>query len=161
MSAVFTVLITGSRFWDNREVIWNLLTSVEERLAVKADGQFRLIHGACPRGADKIAAMCAAVLGWEVEPCPALWDYCTDDCPKTAGHRRIKRANDIDHPGVRPDYCPNAGPRRNLYMVRTVPKPDVCFALFASHKKSYGTENCAKLAQQHGIRVIRIRSETS
>lgn len=155
---MFTVVVTASRFWQDNAALSNLLVSIQDNLKEsKAHKDFRLIHGDCPRGGDRMAGRIAMVLGWEVIAVPAEWDHCGVMCPPPMGHRKIKRIDDVDHPGELPDYCPAAGPRRNQKMINM--KPDLVVALFATHKRSLGTMNCVKLAEREGIRVIRLRSE--
>jgi hypothetical protein len=86
--------------------------------------------------------------GIQREPHPADWDSCAWDCP-TEPHRRLKRPGDTAHPGMLPDYCPSAGPRRNALMVGL--GAELCIA--APVGRSLGTRNCMRLAKAAGIRV--------
>ena len=79
MTAPFRVLVTGSRDWDDGETImFDLagLSMLHRGLVV--------VHGACPKGADAIAASCARKLGLAQEPHPADWGR----HGKSAGFRR-------------------------------------------------------------------------
>jgi hypothetical protein len=46
----FRILVTGSRTWDDKEFIWNVLD-----LALAELRDVTVVHGACPKGADAIA----------------------------------------------------------------------------------------------------------
>jgi hypothetical protein len=67
----FRLLVTGSRTWHDVRVI-------EQALAVILDRHPQgvlLVHGACSRGADAIAAAYAArTPGYRTEAHPADWD---------------------------------------------------------------------------------------
>lgn len=136
------ILLTGSRTWtDHRRV--------EEALdAVLALGPMVLVHGACPSGADALAAEWAHRNGVPTEPHPADWDRCAQECPAHP-HRIRKRPGDVDHPGVVDTYCPGAGPRRNKAMVDL--GATVCLAFLAPGSR--GTRNCLKLARKAGIKT--------
>jgi hypothetical protein len=55
-SQPFRLLVTGGRTWDDTRTIEQSLAVILER---HAEGVL-LVHGACPRGADAIAAAYAA-----------------------------------------------------------------------------------------------------
>jgi hypothetical protein len=67
MSQPFRLLVTGSRTWHD-------ISAIERALAVILDGHpegVLLVHGACPCGADAIAAAYAArTPGYQVEAHP-------------------------------------------------------------------------------------------
>lgn len=148
------VLITGSRRWPVKyasaihiqlTAAWVIATNAGETLTVG--------HGACPTGADAIADRWARSRGIATDPNPADWDLCAPDCPP--GHRKMKRPRDIHHPGKLPDYCPDAGPRRNR---ATVAKgADRCAAFLLPN--SFGTWNCIRLAEAAGTPTRRIRPD--
>jgi hypothetical protein len=77
----FRLLVTGSRTWHD-------VQTVEQALAVILDRHpegVLLVHGACPRGADAIAAAYAArTPGYRTEAHPADWDR----HGRAAGYRR-------------------------------------------------------------------------
>lgn len=62
------VLITGSRNWEDADLIRKVFNQVDEKQEVT------LISGACPDGADSIAEQVADELGWAIERHPADWD---------------------------------------------------------------------------------------
>lgn len=74
----FRILITGSRDWEDEEVIMGALDEYAGAEDVV------LVHGACPTGADAIAAKYAERLGFTVEPHPAQWNR----FKKQAGYMR-------------------------------------------------------------------------
>ena len=71
--ADYRILITGSREWDNAELL-----SFELGLAIGGSGrpldQVVLVHGACPTGADAMADRIARDYGYRTERHPADWD---------------------------------------------------------------------------------------
>jgi YspA, cpYpsA-related SLOG family len=81
MGPPFRLLVTGSRTWDD-------VRTIEQALAVILDRHpegVLLVHGACARGADAIAAACAArTPGYQIEAHPADWHR----YGRAAGHRR-------------------------------------------------------------------------
>jgi hypothetical protein len=77
----FRLLVTGSRTWDDARTIEQALAVI---LARHPEGVL-LVHGACPRGADAIAAAYAArTPGYRTEEHPADWRR----YGRAAGHRR-------------------------------------------------------------------------
>lgn len=145
-----TVLVfTGSREHPNPYVATTALTRF---VLNDAPGVVIVRHGACP-GAQSIDQAikewiddCGEALGVIADPMPADWDHCGSGCPAptTPGHRRRKKTGDTAHPGILSDYCPNAGPRRNLAMLTKKQRPSLVIA--APYGQSYGTRNCINLA---------------
>ena len=81
MRSPFRLLVTGSRTWDDPRTIEQALAVI---LARHPAGVL-LVHGACPRGADAIAAAYAArTPGYQIEAHPAGWRR----YGRAAGHRR-------------------------------------------------------------------------
>ena len=81
MGQPFRLLVTGSRTWHDIAAIERALAVI---LARHPEGVL-LVHGACPRGADAIAAAYAArTPGYQVEAHPADWHR----YGRAAGHRR-------------------------------------------------------------------------
>jgi hypothetical protein len=81
MGQPFRLLVTGSRTWHD-------IAAIERALAVILDRHpegVLLVHGACPRGADAIAAAYAArTPGYQIEAHPADWHR----YGRAAGYRR-------------------------------------------------------------------------
>ena len=66
------VLVTGSRDWTDKEKIRAALLV---QWSNDTHSPFTLVHGACPTGADALAADVGRVMRrWTVEPHPADWD---------------------------------------------------------------------------------------
>lgn len=63
----FAILISGSRFWSDEELIYKTLSTQSRRYQ-----NVTLIHGDCV-GADKLAAKCGLKLGFSVKSFPAQW----------------------------------------------------------------------------------------
>jgi hypothetical protein len=81
MRQPFRLLVTGSRTWHDVRVIEQALAVILDR---HPEGVL-LVHGACPRGADAIAAGYAArTPGYRAEAHPADWDR----YGRAAGYRR-------------------------------------------------------------------------
>jgi len=77
----FRLLVTGSRTWHDIAAIERALEGILDR---HHEGVL-LVHGACPRGADAIAAAYAArTPGYRTEEHPADWHR----YGQTAGYRR-------------------------------------------------------------------------
>jgi hypothetical protein len=81
MGRPFRLLVTGSRTWHD-------ITAIERALAVILDRHpdgVLLVYGACPSGADAIAATYAArTLDYQIEAHRADWHR----YGRAAGHRR-------------------------------------------------------------------------
>lgn len=72
MRQTFRLLVTGSRTWDDTRTVEHALAVI---LARHPEGVL-LVHGACTRGADAIAAAYAArTPGYQVEAHPADWHW--------------------------------------------------------------------------------------
>jgi hypothetical protein len=81
MGQPFRLLVTGSRTWHDLPAIERALAAI---LARHPEGVL-LVHGACPRGADAIAAAYAArTPGYQAEAHPADWRR----YGRAAGYRR-------------------------------------------------------------------------
>lgn len=131
------ILVTGSRDWTDEQAIADAMFAEAFPLN---DGQttFVLIEGACPIGADSIAHRIATAWGnpWQTERHPADW--------KRHGGCKCR-------PDVR-KHCGYAGFRRNAEMVAL--GADVCLAFIKDGSK--GATHCANLAEQAGIRTVRV-----
>lgn len=144
-SGPFRVLVSGSRDWTDVD---HVALRLDDVLANHPEGLL-VVHGACPDGLDAIAdAWAVATPNVGVERHPADWDSCAWECPMSA-HRFQKRAGDRLHPGILPDYCPKAGPRRNALMVGLGAELMLGWPL----GRSPGTRGCMGLARRAGIRV--------
>ena len=52
----YNILITGSRNWTDKEVVFDKITqTIEELNALHPDAKPKIIHGGCKTGADSIA----------------------------------------------------------------------------------------------------------
>lgn len=66
------ILVTGSRRWTDRDAVRDAI--LEAWTSLGEDRDTVLVHGACPRGADKIAdEFWDGYLGYPVERHPAEW----------------------------------------------------------------------------------------
>lgn len=121
------ILVTGSRDWTDREAIEEGITGYWWDAGCSRD--VTVIHGHCPRGADRIAdEVCtgATVLGEPVivERHPAEWDT----HGKAAGFIRNQQMVDLG--------------------------ADVCLAFIKGGSK--GATDCANRAESAGIPTVRI-----
>jgi hypothetical protein len=72
VSGPYRILVTGSRDWDDGELIaWQLGLAAGD--GSRAGRRVIVVHGACPTGADPVADRLARDHGFEVEPHPADW----------------------------------------------------------------------------------------
>jgi hypothetical protein len=155
---ITVILLAGARHLTEPGIVAGTIADIALNIA---DGPFTVRHGACPgnNSADQAASNwikdCGTWLGVSEDPMPADWDNCGPDCPTAPTHRRMKKPGDVAHPGLLPDYCPNAGPRRNADMVAKLPKPDWMVAFPEPGQPNYGTRNCLRLAEQAGIPIRR------
>lgn len=151
-----SVLITGSRTWDDVPVIHRALLDAWH--AAREDGWpgIEVIEGQAS-GADAIAAAWARQHhhdGVGHQPMPARWETCAPDCPP--GHRR--RAHDCT-------YCPTAGHRRNAAMVAAGPLLVLAFIAPCANPRcirpkphdSHGVTHCLKAARVAGVPVKEVR----
>lgn len=149
------IAVSGSREHPKPELA---VYAVADYVLNEAPGPVIVRHGDCPGDKSVDAAVaawideCGELLGVTADPMPADWDNCTSRCKP--GHRRIKQPGDTAHPGLLPDYCPAAGPRRNAELVAKQPRPERLIA--APHGASVGTHGCIKLARGAGIRVVEV-----
>jgi len=68
IDSIMRVLVTGGRFWRNKDVIFSFLDKIHELLTITT-----VIHGDC-RGADRLCRDWAIENNIDVEPYPADWD---------------------------------------------------------------------------------------
>jgi hypothetical protein len=148
------ILLAGARHLTEPGIVPGTLFDLAVNII---DGPITVRHGACPgpNSADQTASNWINSIGNRYglleDPMPADWDHCAPNCPTTAGHRRRKKPGDTAHPGLLPDYCPAAGPRRNGAMVAKKPTPEWMLAFPEPGQPNYGTRNCIRLAEQAGI----------
>lgn len=123
----FRLLITGSRTWDDYELLKDSIIAVIQEIVddnpelgrIPLKSWFNILHGNCPKGADMLADHFArTVLKLDPELYNADW-------------RVGKRA----------------GYLRNARMVETM--PDACLAFIRD--KSPGATGCRNLAKSKGI----------
>lgn len=126
----FRILVTGSRDWPASGVVWSALNDTQHE-ALATGRPLVVVHGACPRGADRHAADWAAIAR----------QFTTDVVEE-------------QHPADwRPDGVldRSAGFRRNAAMVNL--GADVCLAFIRNDSR--GASHTASLAEQAGIPVRR------
>lgn len=112
------IIVTGSRDWDLPLVIQETLDYI--RLW---QGDFLLVHGGCPTGADDMAENWASDRGINTEIHRAAW-------------ARLGKA---------------AGPLRNSEMVNL--GANYCVGFPHPDKPSYGTRDCMTKAKKRGIQT--------
>ncbi|MGW6602278.1 SLOG family protein [Streptomyces sp. NPDC055036] len=132
----YRILVTGSRYWDNATVIRDALLRVRR----ETDRPITVVHGACPKGVDDMAA-------WLVNRAPEAYQMTAEPHPAQG------------HPTENFGPWPGAGPRRNAHMVQL--GADICLAFIGPCVKhncriplphgSHGATHCADLAEQTGI----------
>ncbi|WP_329472684.1 DUF2493 domain-containing protein [Streptomyces sp. NBC_01723] len=140
----YRVLVTGSRDWPAPETVWTALNDVRTETLL-AGRPLIVVHGACPTGADLHAAQWADVASQFTRQV-------------TAEHHPAQ-----GHPTQNFGPWPEAGPRRNAYMVSL--GADLCLAFAGPctrprcHRPrphpSHGASHCARLAEAAGIPVRR------
>lgn len=150
----YRVLVTGSRDWKDHDLVRDALA----RARYEAGGPMVVVHGACPSGADAIAAWwCRRYRHLDImwEEHPADWDVCTGPAC-TPAHRVTRRDGTT--------YCPTAGHDRNQRMVDL--GAAVCLAFLLPCAKptcrrrpkphgSHGTADAIERATKAGIPVRR------
>lgn len=153
------ILLAGARHLTEPGIVPATLYDIRVNII---DGPIVIRHGACPgeHSADQAASDWINDIGHRYDisedPMPADWDNCAPDCPTVPGHRRRKKPGDTAHPGLLPDYCPGAGPRRNAGMTAKLPRPAWMVAFPEPGQPNYGTRNCMRLARDAGITVHEI-----
>jgi hypothetical protein len=125
----FTILITGSRTWDNvdsikHRIIQTLSEWLEENPTYRTkpfNEWLTIVHGGCPSGADRLAD----ILGRSTFNCKV-----------------------IVYPADWAKYQKRAGPLRNLHMVQKS-GADACLAFIRD--KSKGATQCRNEAKRFGM----------
>lgn len=114
----YRVLVTGSREWADRELLWGVLDVAASAAPII------VVHGKCPKGADRMAQEWCDDRGVSFEQHPADWQR----------------------------YHNGAGLVRNQEMVNL--GADVVYAFFAGDgTSSKGTADCVKRAEKAGLQV--------
>lgn len=121
----FRLLVTGSRDWDDTEA---LRFALIRTWAPRHLEPMVLVHGACPTGADAMAAEWAHDYGVQAEEHPADWK----------------------------GYGKQAGFIRNAEMAAL--GADLCLAFYKQGAGNKGTDHCATQAANAGIPVRRVTS---
>jgi hypothetical protein len=70
------ILVTGSRDWLDIHAVERALLEYHpvDSQGFDLPDKPTLVHGDCPRGADRMAKIAAKFLGWKLEPHPANWE---------------------------------------------------------------------------------------
>lgn len=131
---MYRVLLTGSRNWDNPDLIRIVLDSVRS-----AHPDMVLVHGDCQAGADAIGAEWAAVNRIPEEPHPAGWR-------RSSAGRRINWV----HPLKRNEEMVDLGADVVLAFAMPCVKDGCKYTKF---HPSHGTSHTMTLAEVAGIPV--------
>ena len=125
------ILITGSRDWTDVNIIRDAIG----RVLAGSDPQFVwIVTGACPTGADFIAAHLAKEFGFRLEEHPADWSQ-----GRSAGPKRNAKMV-----GLGADVC--------LAFLKDCSSPN---CTIKEKHLSHGADGCAKLAVNAGIPTLR------
>lgn len=127
-------LLTISREW-----VWWTLLRMRFTVLAAAYPRSVMVHGNAPQGDQQAARIWHEEFGGQVDPWPADWGTCTDEC------RHRPRFNRAGQP-----YCPVAGFRRNTAMVQ---QGRCRYAEAFIHNHSRGATDCAKKAKAAGLIV--------
>jgi hypothetical protein len=153
-----TVLVTGSRRWDDVPAVDTALSDTWHDALQLGHSGIEVLEGGAT-GADSIAKSWArrhVEDGVGHQQMAADWDgSCADTCKP--GHRRDGHGS---------SYCPQAGHRRNQAMVDT--GPAVCLAFIApcdsatcrkpKPHDSHGVAHCMAAARTAGVPVREVRA---
>lgn len=160
MNARRIVIVTGSKKWKDKKVIFEVLDDTLEEL--EADGFLMEIHVGDAYGADKIAQEWAAeknerpflvssinrdqIGRVKVVVFRARWHQCGSNCgSQFEVHQKTNKRGE--------KYCPSAGMRRNAWMVQNGGHMCIAFILDCSS----GATECADMAERAGIKPRRFR----
>jgi hypothetical protein len=132
------VLITGSRYWDNEELLRTALLDAWQPGTLLISGN--------ARGADRMAEELWEGWGGLVVRYPADWNRaCDPDCQHGP---RPMHANGTS-------YCPEAGLARNQTMVNL--GADTGIACLKIGARNRGTLDCTARAEAAGIPIVRVK----
>jgi YspA, cpYpsA-related SLOG family len=98
------LLVTGSQRWTDVGVIEMALLAEVIDMPVRG---IMLVHGACPEGADLIAARFARRRGWDVEAHPADWARYGNRAGQIRNERMVNLGADVCLAFIR-DQSPGA-----------------------------------------------------
>jgi hypothetical protein len=141
-----TVLVTGSRTWDDSTLIAHVLKQwLRQRYPSRPAELPMLRHGGA-EGADTLAADLWRSWHLPLDLMRPRWKECGDLCSGDGGCRRTR-------PDRGGDYCSNAGFQRNHDMVDKQPYPEIVFAFIRAD--SHGATDCADYAEERGLPVRR------
>jgi hypothetical protein len=121
------VIVCGSRSWRDRQAISNRLYSLVTENGWRYPEPV-IVHGKCPRGADRLCDEEAGKAGLLTEPHPADWDGYTAEDFKRFGRK-------------------GAGRKRNEEMAEL--GAVLCIAFWDG--RSTGTKDMIERATRHGI----------
>ena len=129
------LLITGSRQWTDKTELERVLWAQWSN----SDGRLTIVHGDCPRGADRmVREFCERENEWAID--------------STGGPLCVEER----HPANWDTHGKSAGFRRNAEMVSL--GADLCIA-FVVPGQSKGTQHTINLARKAGIPVEEVFSE--
>lgn len=136
MSRTTRVLVTGSREWPDRQMVWDELTDAYEN-QFSGSEKFIVVHGGA-RGVDRMAGQ-----------------WCWRNNERVNVRQEIHGAKWHEN-GV---FVPSAGHQRNQRMVNL--GADLVLAFI--YNNSPGATGCMRAAMRAGldVRVLRINSEES
>lgn len=137
MTTPYRLLVTGSRDWNDEDLIRHQLT----RVWLTVEGPLVVVHGACPTGADWMAS-----------------DWVANMLEAEMGDVREEAHRAEDH-----GPWPRCGPIRNRHMVSL--GADTCLAFIGpctsprcrrhDPHPSHGASSCAVFAERAGIETRR------
>lgn len=84
------VLVTGSRHWTNKVILWKALYDVEPDISI-------IVHGGA-KGADTLASNFAKYFGIEERCYPAKWDLYGRSAGKNRNLEMLFKENLLDNP---------------------------------------------------------------
>lgn len=142
--AMKIVVVTGSKKWKDKRVIFEVLDETREELHSMGFGME--IHVGDAPGVDEITKWWAYDNNIEFEEFEAHWNHCGSSCGSKANvHMKLNRNHEL--------YCPSAGMRRNAWMIARGGYMCLAFILDCSP----GSTECAKMAEKAGMKVRRFR----
>jgi hypothetical protein len=129
MDKPYRVLVTGSRSWTDAVAVGE---AIHDAFDGRNEREFVVVHGACPRGADAMAARFCEDEAWWFD---------------NQGRALVEER----HPADWDTHGKRAGILRNAEMVAL--GADVCLAFILNGSR--GASHCANAAEKAGIPVRR------